>query len=89
MQSIVGWHVELEFEEVDRKTRAACLLRLPDGSELRARGHAARHPDDPEQLRVGEEVAAARALNALSLELLKKAGHDIEEVTQIPAHPTM
>lgn len=89
MQTIVGWHVELEFEEIDKKTHAACMLRLPDGTEMRARGHATRHPDDPEQLRVGEEVAAARALNALSRELMQKAGHDIEEVTHVQAHPTM
>ncbi|MEY9848738.1 dsRBD fold-containing protein [Streptacidiphilus sp. MAP5-3] len=79
MQTIVGWHIEMEFEEVDRKTRAAAMLRLPDGTELRARGHATRHENDPEQLRVGEETAAARALNALASELLMKAGTDLKE----------
>ncbi|GAA3031796.1 hypothetical protein VR41_05635 [Streptomyces sp. NRRL B-1568] len=89
MQTIVGWHVEVEFEEVEKRTRAAAMLRLPDGTEMRARAHATRHPDDPEQLRVGEEVAAARALNELSRELLDKAGRDIEEVTHVKAHPAM
>ncbi|MEV5241071.1 DUF1876 domain-containing protein [Streptomyces cinnamoneus] len=89
MQTIVGWHVEVEFEEVEKRTRAAAMLRLQDGTELRARGHATRHPDDPEQLRVGEELAAARALNELSRQLLAKAGHDIEEVTHVEAHPSM
>ncbi len=89
MTTIVGWHVEVEFEEKDKRTHAAVLLRLQDGTELRARGHATRHPDDPEQQRVGEEVAAARALNELSRALLTKAGHDIEEVTHVPAHPAM
>ncbi|GAA2724334.1 MULTISPECIES: DUF1876 domain-containing protein [Streptomyces] len=89
MKTIVGWHVEVEFEEIEKRTHAAVLLRLPDGTELRARAHATRHPDDPEQERVGEEVAAARALNELSRELLQKAGHDIEEVTHVAAHPRM
>ncbi|MBO0655984.1 DUF1876 domain-containing protein [Streptomyces triculaminicus] len=89
MKTIVGWHVEVEFEEVDKRTRAAAMLRLPDGAELRAKAHATRHPDDPEQLKVGEEVAAARALNQLSRDLLDKAGHDIEAVTHVEAHPAM
>ncbi|GAA3367264.1 DUF1876 domain-containing protein [Streptomyces sannanensis] len=89
MQTIVGWHIEVEFEEVEKTTRASCLVRLQDGTELRAHGHANRHPDDPEQMRVGEEIAAARALNELSRTLLKKAGVEIEEVTHIPAHIRM
>ncbi|WP_411144850.1 dsRBD fold-containing protein [Streptomyces sp. x-80] len=89
MQTIVGWHIEVEFEEVEKKTRAAVLLRLQDGTELRAKGQATRHPRDPEQQRTGEEVAAARALNELSWALLEKAGHDIEDVTHVKAHPAM
>src|SRR5687767_15086533 len=74
MRTIVGWHVEVEFEEVENRTHAAALVRLPDGTEVRAHGRAIRHPGDPEQQRVGEEIAAARALNDLSRQLLKKAG---------------
>lgn len=77
MQTIVGWHVELEFEEVDKKTRAVAMVRLPDGTEMRGRGHATRHPHDAEQQRVGEETAAARALAELSRELLQKASRDL------------
>ena len=29
MHTAVGWHVELEFEEDDRHTRAVALVRLP------------------------------------------------------------
>ncbi|MFF4651164.1 DUF1876 domain-containing protein [Streptomyces sp. NPDC001380] len=88
-QTIVGWHVEMEFREEGARTRAAALLRLQDGSELRAHGHATRHPDDPEQQRVGEEVAAARALGDLSRQLLAKAGGEIEETTHMRAHLAM
>lgn len=91
MQTIVGWHVDIEFSEDEDtgKTKASCLVRLPDGTELRGHGRAKRHPDDREQQRVGEEIAAARALNELCRNLMRKAGHEIEEVTHIPAHIAM
>ncbi|MCD0483997.1 DUF1876 domain-containing protein [Streptacidiphilus sp. ASG 303] len=79
----------MEFREEGARTRAAALLRLQDGSELRAHGHATRHPDDPEQQRVGEEVAAARALGDLSRQLLAKAGGEIEETTHMRAYLAM
>ncbi|MEV6316553.1 DUF1876 domain-containing protein [Streptomyces sp. NPDC051776] len=89
MDTTVGWHVDMEFREVDNKTEAAALLRLQDGTELRAHGRANKHPDDPEQPRVGEEIAAARALNDLARQLLAKAGVEIEEVTHLRAHLAM
>ena len=81
----VGWHVEIEFDEDDTQTRAALLLRLPDGAELRARGHAKRNPADAPQPRIGEEIAAARALSDLTHQLLDKAAGEISEVTHRPA----
>jgi hypothetical protein len=81
----VGWHVEIEFDEDDTHTKAALLLRLPDGAELRARGHAKRNPADVPQPRIGEEVAAARALSNLTHQLLEKAAGEISEVTHRPA----
>jgi hypothetical protein len=32
----VGWHIEVELQEDDRRTEAAARLRLRDGVELRA-----------------------------------------------------
>ncbi|MDH6140519.1 hypothetical protein P3T35_002527 [Kitasatospora sp. GP30] len=63
------------------------MLRLPDGRELRARGDTSRHPSDPEQLRVGEEVAAARALQELARQLLDKAHIEIDELGKVPSYP--
>jgi hypothetical protein len=80
-----GWHIDVEFDEDDTRTRAALLLRLPDGSELRARGHAMRNPSDDPQPRIGEEIAAARALSELTHQLLDKAAHEISAVTHEPA----
>ena len=80
-----GWHIDVEFDEDDTKTRAALLLRLPDGSELTARGHAMRNPSDQPEPRIGEEIAAARALSELTHQLLDKAAHEISESTHEPA----
>ncbi|WP_331766331.1 DUF1876 domain-containing protein [Embleya sp. NBC_00896] len=81
---IVGWHIEMEFKEDGRRTEAAALLRLQDGTELRSRAHAARYPDDPDQPQVGEEIAAARALTDLTRQLLDKAAGEIEATTHRP-----
>ena len=61
LHTALGWHVELEFEEDQEKTRAAALVRLPDGNEVRSRGYASRHHTDTNQPRVGEEIGGARA----------------------------
>lgn len=85
-RTTVGWHVEMEFQEDDHRTRAAALLRLPDGSEVRAHGYASRHPSDSNQPRVGEEVAGARALNELAMQLLTKAHDEIDAASGRTSH---
>lgn len=87
MQTTVGWHVELEFQEDDAQTRAVALVRLPDGTEVRAHGHATRHRVDSNQPRVGEEIAGARALNELAMQLLTKAHTEIDTVSGRTSHP--
>jgi hypothetical protein len=86
VMQVAGWHVEVEFDEDEKHTRAAALLRLRDGTELRAHGQASRNPRDPAQARIGEEIAGARALYDLMRQLVEKAGAEIEEVTHKPAH---
>ncbi|MFI8345377.1 DUF1876 domain-containing protein [Streptomyces sp. NPDC085639] len=87
MATLVGWHVELEFTEEGHRTSAAALVRLGDGSEIRARGYALRHPSDPEQLRVGEEIAGARALMDIASQMLQKAHSEIDEVSGRNSYP--
>lgn len=88
MRTVIDWHIDMEFREADGETQAAVSLRLRDGTELRARGTAHRNPADPEQPQVGEEVAAARALDNLAHQLRSRAGAQIEEVTHEPARLT-
>ncbi|MFC5721610.1 DUF1876 domain-containing protein [Streptomyces gamaensis] len=88
METIVKSTVDLEFHEAGPTTDAAAKLRMHDGTEFTGHGVSNRNPADPQQQRVGEEVAAARALHELSHELLRKANTDIEEQTHTPAHVT-
>ncbi|MFD9813100.1 DUF1876 domain-containing protein [Streptomyces sp. NPDC059080] len=87
VNTVVGWHIEMEFQEDTHRTRAAALVRLPDGQEVRAHGYASRHPADSNQPRVGEEVAAARALNELAMRLLTKAHGEIDQASGRTSHP--
>ncbi|MFC7841365.1 DUF1876 domain-containing protein [Streptomyces sp. NPDC057382] len=87
MHTAVGWHVEMEFMEDDQRTRAAAMVRLPDGTEARAHGHAQRHRSDANQPRIGEEIAAARALNELAMQLLTKAHEEIDQASGRVSHP--
>ncbi|MFI9201080.1 DUF1876 domain-containing protein [Streptomyces sp. NPDC053048] len=88
MEKIVDCNIEMEFREIDATTQADVRLRMHDGSRLSAQGIANRNPDDRRQQRVGEEVAAARALTGLAEQLLGKASDDIREVMHEDAHLT-
>ncbi|MFF5013158.1 DUF1876 domain-containing protein [Streptomyces sp. NPDC001165] len=87
MQTHLSWHIDLSIDETGSEAGAVARLKLPDATEMSARGHSNRHPDDPLQTLVGEELATARALNDLAHQLLRKAAHEIEEKTHAPAHP--
>lgn len=83
---MASWHIELTFDEDDVRTDATARLRLPDGTECQAQGHARRNPADPARPKVGEEIASARALSDLVHQLLEKAAKELEEVTHEPTH---
>ncbi|MEZ0089036.1 DUF1876 domain-containing protein [Streptacidiphilus sp. EB129] len=89
MHTVVGWHIEMEFQELEHKTAAAAMLRLADGTELRAHGYTSRHPSDADQPRVGEELAAARALNDLASQLFSKARGEIDQESHLRTYPMM
>ncbi|MEV6674637.1 dsRBD fold-containing protein [Streptomyces sp. NPDC051162] len=80
MQQVAGWHVEVEFAEDETHTRAAALLRLRDGTELRGRGQTTRDPRDPDERRIGEELSGGRALLDIGQQLLVKAGAEVQNL---------
>ncbi|MFE2288489.1 DUF1876 domain-containing protein [Streptomyces sp. NPDC059443] len=87
MSTLVGWHVEIEFTEEGHRTSAAAMVRLGDGEEIRAHGYAMRHPSDPDQLKVGEEIAGARALMDIASQMLQKAHTEIDAATGRHSYP--
>ncbi|MFC5721450.1 DUF1876 domain-containing protein [Streptomyces gamaensis] len=84
MSQVAGWHVEVEFDENDHRTRSAAMLRLRDGTELRSRAHATRHPSDPNEARIGEEFAGARALKELAEQLEAKGQREVDALHTRP-----
>jgi hypothetical protein len=87
MQTLVGWHIEMEFREEGDRTRAAAMVRLGDGTEYRGHGNANRHHSDQPQLLVGEEIAGARALMDLASQLLERAHGQIDAASGRTSHP--
>ena len=77
------WRVDIEIDEKEGQTHADALL---EAGEVRCRawGRARRNPIDPERPRIGEEVAVARALESLALQLRAAAEHDVEDVEGHP-----
>jgi hypothetical protein len=71
------WKVEIEFHETDRYTHADALLETGN-IDYRSFGRARCNPLDANQPRIGEEIAAARALESLVLQLQGLAERDIE-----------
>jgi hypothetical protein len=76
-------HIELAFTEDGDHTRADALLTL-GGQSFHGFGRARRAPGDPSVPVIGEDLAAARALSALSHQLVDAA---TERVEAFEGHP--
>ena len=72
-----GCPMHLVFTENDDETRADIELDV-EGHHYHGWGWARRNPIDPGVPRIGEEIAAARALNRLARQLLDTAAEEIE-----------
>jgi hypothetical protein len=79
------WTIEVVLDEDESETEAKALLRVGD-RELGGWGRARRNPHDPDRPRVGEELAAARALSELSHKLVEAAAAEIEEFESRRVH---
>jgi hypothetical protein len=79
------WPLTVVFTEDDRTTRADVVLDVA-GRHYHGWGSARRSPTDPDVPRIGEEVAASRALSRLARDLLSAAGEDIAELEHHPVH---
>jgi hypothetical protein len=80
------WTVEIDFDEDDTHTHAIARAKVRGDNALTASGDAYRNPHDQSRPVIGEEIAAARALIALSTELLQAAASQIEQEVHHPVH---
>lgn len=71
------WHVDVFLSEEGDLTKARAVLSTDDRA-LSSAGAAHRNPRDPQVPEIGDEVAAGRALAALSNQLLRVAADDID-----------
>ncbi|WP_035795610.1 dsRBD fold-containing protein [Kitasatospora mediocidica] len=78
------WKVELSFEEDGTVT--ACEARLVGvrAPSLNAHAESVRSAADRPANRIGEEVAASRALDTLSRKLHAQAHGDVEDASLRP-----
>jgi len=80
------WDVELSFEEDGTHTRCDARLIGQGAPGLSGRGESERSTADRPVARIGEEVAAARALDELSRKLRTQATGDIDDAAQRPGY---
>jgi hypothetical protein len=80
------WTVEVAIEETpEDHTEAKASLVVRGNRRFGGWGRARRNPADPEMPRVGEELAAARALSDLAHNLVDEAARTIEQHEGRPA----
>ena len=68
--------MQMHFIEKDNATRADIVLDVA-GHHYHGWGRARRNPTDPDIPHIGEEIAAARALNRLARQLLDTADQEL------------
>lgn len=78
------WTVQVSIEEDGDDTFADAILSIENKTEVRGSGRSRRNPRDETVPRIGDELAAARALSHLAHELLSAAANDIEAQTHQP-----
>lgn len=79
MQQTISVEVRIEEDAVDTLVHAVLNLR---GDHFEATGRARRNPDDRPMPLVGEELATARALSSLALQVMESAQVKIEAFVQ-------
>jgi hypothetical protein len=83
------WHVEIQIDEQQGKTRAMARLHHREEIglvDLVGVGLARLNPADGNMPEIGDELAVARALSDLGHQLLDAAAGDIKQMTHQPVH---
>jgi hypothetical protein len=79
------WHITIHLNEDRAQTGARAVLTAGDRA-LYGHGEAHRSPYDSDIPRIGDELAAGRALMDLGRQLLRETEQDIEMVEGHPVH---
>lgn len=79
------WHITIHLSENRAQTDARATLSAGD-RELHGHGEAHRSPYDSDIPRIGDELAAGRALMDLGRQLLRETEQDIEIAEGHPVH---
>jgi hypothetical protein len=79
------WTVQVTLDESGDDTMADAALSVENKMELHGHGMSRRNPSDESEPRIGDELAAARALSDLAHQLMAAAASDIESKTHVPA----
>ena len=92
MPTTKRWNVDVVIAEENEgetaRTWAEAGMVADDGTALRGRGMARKHPMDADAPEIGEELAVSRALSDLSRQLRHVAAEDISDNTGTPWRPT-
>ena len=75
MQQTIAIDISIDEDESDTLVHAVLNL---SGDHFEATGRARRNPHDKPMPVVGEELATARALSSLALQVMESAQHKIE-----------
>jgi hypothetical protein len=78
MTRTLHWKVDLFVSEDDGTTTARAVLDT-GATRLSSTGRARCSPQDEDVPEIGDELAAARAMKNLSLDLMRVAYHDVED----------
>ena len=80
------WSVLLSVSDTDGETNAEARLLIDGDVQRTGRGRARLNPADRDVVKIGAEIAMARALSDLAHKLLHAAAADVEGMTHARAH---
>lgn len=80
------WHVDVYIDEDEETTYARAVLTGDAPRPVESTGTARRNPADRDVPEIGDELATARALSAMSQNLIDLAVRDIEDFEGRPVH---
>lgn len=80
VRHVRSWQVRVDVFESDVETTAHAVLSSDQPTSMDARGEAHRRPGDSAVPEIGDEIAVARALRALSESLLGAAAADLTAI---------